>query len=229
MSVYIARLRTLVWSTSLTGQPGIIDLASPYMVGWCSLYSLLLTTSLPHDMADLKMVSLALLAAVTLPAVAVELPTGVIAVPLSRDPEQTAYYAEFKVGTPPQKERLKIDTGSPMFSFLDPRNRVCGSQDCKSFGTFDNTTSAYVPLSHMVNVVWIVANCELCRTCHYEGPGFYDYLSVLGNGDYLNDTLVLGGVTIEKMYFGYTSSYIYPNRVTGNVATILGMRFIPSS
>jgi hypothetical protein len=64
---------------------------------------------------------------------------------------------------------------------------------------------------------------ECFRTCHYEGPGFYDYLSVLGNGDYLNDTLVLGGVTLENMYFGYTSSYVRPDRVTGNVATILGL------
>jgi hypothetical protein len=93
-------------------------------------------------MADLKMMSLALFAAVALPAVAAELPAGVIAVPLSRDLGQTAYYAEFQVGTPPQKEYLKIDTGSPNFSFLNPRNQVCGSQDCKTFGTFDNTTSS---------------------------------------------------------------------------------------
>ena len=42
-------------------------------------------------------------------------------------------------------------------------------------------------------------------------------------GDYLNDTLVLGGITMEDMYFGYTSTYGQPNRVTGNVNTILGM------
>jgi hypothetical protein len=94
-----------------------------------------------HDMADLKMLSLTLLAAVALPIVAAELPAGVIAVPLSRDLGQTAYYAEFQVGTPPQKEYLKIDTGSPNFSFLNPRNPVCGSQNCKKFGTYDNTTS----------------------------------------------------------------------------------------
>ncbi|KAF3034134.1 hypothetical protein E8E12_001874 [Didymella heteroderae] len=153
-------------------------------------------------MADLKMMSLALLAAVALPAVTAKLPAGVVAVPLSRDSGLTAYYAEFQVGTPPQKTYLKIDTGSPNFSFLDPRNPVCGTQDCKIFGTFDNTTSS---------------------TCHDEGPGFFDLLSVLGNGDYLNDTFVLGGVTMEKMYIGYTSSYISPSRVTGDVSTILGL------
>lgn len=29
---------------------------------------------------------------------------------------------------------------------------------------------------------------------------------------------------MEKMYFGYTSSFISANRVTGNVSTILGTR-----
>jgi hypothetical protein len=86
-----------------------------------------------------------------------------------------------------------------------------------------------VPLHYIANVVGVAANCKLCRTCHYEGPGFYDLLAVLGNGDYLNDTLVLGGVTIEKMSFGYTSSYIYPNRVSGDVATILGMNLTLNS
>jgi hypothetical protein len=73
-----------------------------------------------------------------------------------------------------------------------------------------------------------MANRYFCRTCHDEGPGFYDFLYVLGNGNYLNDTFVLGGVSMENMYFGYTSSYIHPDRVTGNVATILGTRFLLS-
>jgi hypothetical protein len=113
----------------------------------------LITTDLVYDMADLKMMSLALFATVTLPAVAAELPAGVVAVPLSRDPGLTAYYAEFQVGTPPQKSYLKIDTGSPNFSFLDSRNSVCGSQDCKTFGTFDNTTSSYVFLFYICVVI----------------------------------------------------------------------------
>jgi hypothetical protein len=95
-------------------------------------------------MADLRVISLALLTAVALPTVAAELPTGVIAVPLTRDYGLTAYYAELQVGTPPQNTYLKIDTGSPNFSFLDPRNQVCATQDCKTFGTFDNTTSSYI-------------------------------------------------------------------------------------
>jgi hypothetical protein len=116
----------------------------------------------------------------------------------------TAYYAEFGVGTPPQKEYLKVDTGSPRYSFLDPRNSVCTrtSQPCSTFGTFDNLTSS---------------------TCHYEGPWFQDALVSHGGGDFLNDTLVLGGVTMPDMYFGYTSRYGFPERVQAPVATILGL------
>ncbi|KAG5917036.1 hypothetical protein E4U53_004243, partial [Claviceps sorghi] len=95
-------------------------------------------------MTDFKKASLALLAAVLVPAAATNLPAGVIAVPLTRSAEQDAYYAEFHVGTPPQKEFLKIDTGSPRYSFLNPRNPVCtaDAKRCQTFGTFDNTTSS---------------------------------------------------------------------------------------
>jgi hypothetical protein len=66
------------------------------------------------------------------------------------------------------------------------------------------------------------ADTDLPRTCHYEDSTFQDALQAHGSGDHLNDTLVLGGVTMENMYFGYTSEYGNPDRVTGQVATILG-------
>ena len=75
---------------------------------------------------------------------AAHLPAGVIAVPLSRDEGLTAYYAKLEVGTPPQTEYLKIDTGSPRYSFLNPRNQVCQGAEhpCREFGTFNNKTSS---------------------------------------------------------------------------------------
>ncbi|KAG5979594.1 hypothetical protein E4U43_006860, partial [Claviceps pusilla] len=100
-------------------------------------------------MADFKKASMALLAAAAVPALAVsavanKLPAGVVAVPMIRGVEQAAYYAEFQVGTPPQKQLLKIDTGSPRYAFLDPHNAACAKpgQPCKTYGTFDNTTSS---------------------------------------------------------------------------------------
>lgn len=97
------------------------------------------------------MVSALLVAALALPAAAAELPAGVVAVPLSRGQKLDAYYAQFQVGTPPQTEYLKVDTGSPRYSFMDPRNSVCmeASKPCSEFGTFDNTTSSYVINIHL--------------------------------------------------------------------------------
>jgi hypothetical protein len=60
------------------------------------------------------------------------------------------------------------------------------------------------------------------RTCQYEGTGFADALGYVGSGDYLSDTVVLGGVSVKDMYFGYTSSYSFPDKLRGDTYTILG-------
>ncbi|KAG6002576.1 hypothetical protein E4U21_002959 [Claviceps maximensis] len=155
-------------------------------------------------MADFKKASLAFLAAVIAPALAANLPDGVIAVPLTRGADFEAYHVEFQVGTPPQKERLKVDTGSPRYAFMNPRNPICArpGNPCSISGTFDNTTSS---------------------TCRFEDINFADDLGPVGMGDYLSDTLVLGGVTMKDMYFGYTSLYGFPNRIADRPNTILGM------
>lgn len=95
-------------------------------------------------MPDSNLVSRAILAALALPAVSAELPPGAIAVPMIRGADLGAYFAEFQVGTPPQKEWLKVDTGSPRFSFLDSRNQECvlDPNACSTYGTFDNLTSS---------------------------------------------------------------------------------------
>jgi hypothetical protein len=72
-------------------------------------------------------------------------PADAILVPLVRDQESLlAYYAEFEVGTPPQKNYLKVDTGSPTYSFINSTNSYCtqSSQPCKKWGTFNNKTSS---------------------------------------------------------------------------------------
>ncbi|KAF4995607.1 hypothetical protein FGRMN_4998 [Fusarium graminum] len=131
-------------------------------------------------------------------------PAGIIAVPLSRDEGLTAYFAKLQVGTPPQTEYLKIDTGSPRYSFLDPRNEICQRKGnpCREFGTFNNKTSS---------------------TSRYSGSGFADALGSVGMGDYLRDTVVIGGVSTKNMYFGYTSTYSFPDKLTGYINTILGL------
>ncbi|GKU09796.1 aspartic proteinase yapsin-6 [Fusarium langsethiae] len=135
---------------------------------------------------------------------AVKTPAGVIAIPLTRDEGLTAYFAKLQVGTPLQTQYLKIDTGSPRYSFLDPRNEVCQREGgpCHEFGTFNNETSS---------------------TCRYQGTGFADALGYVGQGDYLSDTVVFGGVSTNDMYFGYTSEYSFPAKLSGDIYTILGL------
>lgn len=161
-------------------------------------------------------------AAVALPgfATAAKTPAGVIAVPLSRDEGLTAYFAKLQVGTPPQTEYLKIDTGSPRYSFMDPRNEVCQRKEkpCSTFGTFNNKTSSYVSLKYCP----ISATDFRCRTSRYRGHGFQDALGSVGAGDYLSDTVSLGGVTVKDLYFGYTSEYSFADKVRGDANTILG-------
>jgi hypothetical protein len=97
-------------------------------------------------------------AAIAFPAIAAaKTPAGVISVPLSRDDGLTAYFAKLQVGTPPQTEYLKIDTGSPRYSFMDPRNEVCqrSGKPCKEYGTFNNKTSSYVHLE-----TWTCGSCR---------------------------------------------------------------------
>ncbi|CAI6334413.1 unnamed protein product [Periconia digitata] len=159
-------------------------------------------------MAHLKygyLLSAALAAAAA--GVAPQVPDGAVFVPLIRNDKLDAYYAELTVGTPPQSAFLKIDTGSPTFSFQARSNPVCERADrpCDLFGAFDNTTSS---------------------TSIYRGTGFADQLSTHGSGDYQEDTVTIGGITTENMYFGYLLRYGFPDRAPVPAATILGLSLV---
>ena len=69
---------------------------------------------------------------------------GTIAVSLSRNVDLTSYLAQFSVGTPPQKEWLLIDTGSPTISFFASQGTFCdeSTKPCTYYGAFDNLTSS---------------------------------------------------------------------------------------
>ncbi|KAH0491992.1 hypothetical protein TgHK011_003392 [Trichoderma gracile] len=112
---------------------------------------------------------------------AAALPEGVVEVPLQRIKNQTAYGAEFQVGNPPQKAVISADTGSPTYAFESPRNTVCQQGFCSAYGTYDNTTST---------------------TSKWLNDGYSDMLIDHGFGSYINDTLRIGGLTLNDMMFG---------------------------
>jgi candidapepsin len=71
-------------------------------------------------------------------------PAGTIAASLSRGADLSAYFAQFSVGTPQQKEWLLIDTGSPTISFFDSQGTFSkeSTKPCTYYGAFDNLTSS---------------------------------------------------------------------------------------
>lgn len=69
-------------------------------------------------------------------------------------------------------------------------------------------------------IVLAANNCY--STCQYAGTNFADALGYVGRGDYLSDTVVFGGVATKNMYFGYTSDYSFPDKLSGDIYTILG-------
>ncbi|UKZ82782.1 hypothetical protein TrVFT333_010580 [Trichoderma virens FT-333] len=112
---------------------------------------------------------------------AAALPEGVIEIPLQRIKNQSAYGAEFQVGNPPQRVIISADTGSPTYAFESPRNVVCQQGFCSAYGTYDNTTST--------TTKWISSD-------------YSDMLIDHGFGSFINDTLRVGGITLEDMMFG---------------------------
>jgi hypothetical protein len=56
--------------------------------------------------------------------VAASLPPGVIKIPTTRILNESAYGIEFEVGSPPQSNVLKVDTGSPTIGFENHRNNI---------------------------------------------------------------------------------------------------------
>jgi hypothetical protein len=88
-----------------------------------------------------------------------KIPEGAIVLPLTYNEVTAAYYAPFEVGTPPQTEYLKVDTGSPTISFLDSRSSFCeqANHPCVTYGTFDNETSSYV-FSRILSLLVYIAD-----------------------------------------------------------------------
>ncbi|KAL7929336.1 aspartic endopeptidase [Trichoderma chlorosporum] len=133
---------------------------------------------------------------------AAALPEGVIEIPLQRIKNQSAYGAEFQVGNPPQKVIISADTGSPTYAFESPRYAVCQQGLCSAYGTYDNTTSA---------------------TTKWLNGGYSDFLSDHGFGSFINDTLQVGGITVEDMMFGVVELNLASFPINTQQAAIFGL------
>ncbi|KAL4877633.1 aspartic peptidase domain-containing protein [Aspergillus karnatakaensis] len=107
------------------------------------------------------------------------------------DNEETLYFCNITIGTPEQSLRLILDTGSSDLWCNAANSTFCSSSEdpCHVSGSFNpNLSSSYAYLSSDFNISYA------------DGSG--------AAGDYVRDTLRIGGATINDFQFGigYSSS-----------------------
>lgn len=111
--------------------------------------------------------------------------------PYSRRRQETLYFVNATIGTPPQSLRLHIDTGSSDLWVNTPSSKLCllNSDPCQSAGTYSpNKSSTYSYVGSWFNISYV------------DGSG--------AAGDYVTDTVSIGGANLSSLQFGigYTSS-----------------------
>lgn len=101
------------------------------------------------------------------------------------DNEETLYFANVSLGTPAQELKLHIDTGSSDLWANSESSRICSlrRRPCSESGTYDaNSSSTYTFVNNDFNISYV------------DGSG--------ASGDYVTDTVSIGGKTLENLQFG---------------------------
>ncbi|KAI0011777.1 acid protease [Xylariaceae sp. FL0662B] len=101
------------------------------------------------------------------------------------DNEETLYFVNGTLGTPPQAVRMHLDTGSSDLWVNTPDSSLCSrrSDPCSFAGTYDaNSSSTYEYVGSWFNISYV------------DGSG--------ASGDYVSDTLTIGESTLDQFQFG---------------------------
>ncbi|TPX13767.1 uncharacterized protein E0L32_005711 [Thyridium curvatum] len=101
------------------------------------------------------------------------------------DNEETLYFVNATIGTPPQSVRLHLDTGSSDLWVNTPTSKACTSRTdpCAYAGTYSaNKSSTYEYIGSYFNISYV------------DGSG--------ASGDYVSDTVKIGSVSLDRLQFG---------------------------
>ncbi|KAI0390027.1 eukaryotic aspartyl protease [Xylariaceae sp. FL0594] len=99
--------------------------------------------------------------------------------------EETLYFVNASIGTPPQSFRLHLDTGSSDLWVNTPRSTLCTQfqNPCQESGAYSaNDSSTYQYVGSWFNISYV------------DGSG--------ANGDYVSDTITIGDITLPRLQFG---------------------------
>ncbi|KAI0202182.1 eukaryotic aspartyl protease [Astrocystis sublimbata] len=107
------------------------------------------------------------------------------------DNEETLYFVNATIGTPPQSLRLHLDTGSSDLWVNTPESALCTqtAQPCELAGSYSaNKSSTYEFVGDWFNISYV------------DGSG--------ASGDYVSDTISIGKTKLDRLQFGigYSSS-----------------------
>lgn len=112
--------------------------------------------------------------------------------------QETLYFANISLGTPGQQLRLHIDTGSSDLWANSPNSRLCQDprDPCEISGTYDPSRSSS---SKVVSTDFNIS--------YVDGSG--------ATGNYMTDTLNIGGQSIENLQFGLGLDSTSPQGILG--------------
>lgn len=116
------------------------------------------------------------------------------------DNEETLYYANVTIGTPPQQFRLHIDTGSSDLWVNAAQSQLCSDPETGPYCTQSGTYNANASLSYkFVNSAFNIT--------YVDGSGAV--------GDYVSDTLAISNLTITNFQFGVGYESSSPQGIMG--------------
>ncbi len=127
--------------------------------------------------------------------------------PLTGDEQRVQYFINVTIGTPPQEFALQLDTGSSDVWMLAASSDLCTQLELQAqTGGCSSTCKFAFPSPVLVRLLeFLKVNEKKSTTYKLADAGAFQitYADNTGaNGDYIKDTLSIGGATIKSLEMG---------------------------